>query len=126
MAVILTTPYMDEAVRCNRLGFMRAGRIIAEGTPSQLRSRLDGRIIEVHTDSPIKMIEKVQQIAGVEDVRAFGEKLHLRTSADKAGAILRVLKDQSALRSAKVISPTLEDVFISLSMTAQVQEAPRD
>ena len=45
--MILSTPYMDEAARCHRVGFMRGGRMIAEGTPSQLRSTLDGCILEV-------------------------------------------------------------------------------
>ncbi len=47
VAVILSTPYMDEAARCHRVGFMRSGRVIAEGTPSQLRSTLEGCIIEL-------------------------------------------------------------------------------
>ncbi len=41
VAVILSTPYMDEAARCHRVGFMRNGRVIAEGTPAQLRSTLE-------------------------------------------------------------------------------------
>lgn len=131
MAVLLTTPYMDEAARCNRLGFMSQGRIIAEGTPSQLRSSLQDGIIEVQSASPITMLERVSKLEGIEDARAFGDKLHLRVSAAKAQEVIRSL-DQSSLessdpiRSAKLIQPTLEDVFISLSIEPKDQEAAHD
>ena len=53
VAVLISTPYMDEAARCNRVGFMRHGKIIAEGTPSELRSCLKDRIVELNGE-PIK------------------------------------------------------------------------
>ncbi len=49
--VLLTTPYMDEASRCHHVGFMRQGKVIAEGTPSELRASLAGRILELRGDS---------------------------------------------------------------------------
>ena len=55
VAVILSTPYMDEAARCHRVGFMRLGRMIAEGSPPQLRSTLEGRILEVVPAAPGRM-----------------------------------------------------------------------
>jgi len=123
MAVILTTPYMDEAVRCNRLGFMRAGRLIAEGTPSQLRGLLDGRVLEVRSDSPINAVAKLAHLSGVEDARAFGDKVHLRVSRDQAAFLLQKLNDPKdsknmGVTSARVIPASLEDVFISLSQAA--------
>lgn len=116
MAVILTTPYMDEAVRCNRLGFMRSGRIIAEGTPTQLRERLSGRIIELQTDHPIELREKVLQIAGVEDARAFGDKIHLRVSPERSEGVINELHTLNGSSHARLIAATLEDVFISLTL----------
>src|SRR6266545_2479245 len=47
VSVIISTPYMDEASRCHRVGFMKAGSIIAEDTPSNLRARLNSRILEL-------------------------------------------------------------------------------
>lgn len=123
MAVVLTTPYMDEAARCNRLGFMRTGRLIAEGTPSQLRGLLDGRVLEVRSDSPIYAVTKLAHLAGVEDARAFGDKVHLRVSMDQGTSLLQKLNDPKDLEnmgvtSARVIPASLEDVFISLSQAA--------
>ncbi|PKN97618.1 MAG: multidrug ABC transporter ATP-binding protein [Chloroflexi bacterium HGW-Chloroflexi-4] len=116
MAVILTTPYMDEAVRCNRLGFMRSGRIIAEGTPTQLRERLEGRIIELQTDHPIALREEVVKITGVEDARAFGDKLHLRVAPSRAEQVIQDLSRLTGSTQARLIAATLEDVFISLTL----------
>lgn len=125
--VILTTPYMDEAARCNRLGFMRLGRIIAEGTPSQLRSKLKDRIIEVQTDAPIKAVEDAQHIPFVEDARAFGEKIHLRVATGQAQVVIDSLKGSSlGTASARLIPPTLEDVFISLSIDSELHGAAHD
>lgn len=117
MAVMLTTPYMDEASRCHRLGFMRAGRIIAEGTPSALRSILAGRILEIPTREPLQLRVPLLAIPGVEDARPFGDRLHVRTapgSAEKVIALVEQLPTGTAAHQpARLISPTLEDVFLS-------------
>jgi ABC-2 type transport system ATP-binding protein len=119
MAVILTTPYMDEAVRCNRLGFMRSGRIIAEGTPSQLRDRLEGQIIEMQTNAPIALREQVLKIAGVQDARAFGDKLHLRVAPLEAQQVIQQLHSLTGGANPRLIPATLEDLFISLTLSEE-------
>jgi len=129
VAVILSTPYMDEAARCQRVGFMRLGRIIAEGTPSQLRSTLEGRIVEVvlvPARGEVRgrwlpsMRQTVENIKDVEDVRAFGDKLHLRVVSGRAESVMITLSEAFPARAgerveARLAPPTLEDVFISLS-----------
>ena len=88
VAVLISTPYMDEAGRCHRVGFMRHGQIIAEGTPSQLRARLADRILELR-GSPLKLLRHIaQKDPGVEDVRAFGDRLHLRVVEKMADQVL--------------------------------------
>ena len=114
--VLLTTPYMDEASRCHRVGFMRQGRLIAEGTPSELRSTLNGRILELRGELMPAMREAAEKINGVEDARLFGDRLHLRVAAGRSDAVLAALaKDPHTRGSARLVPPTLEDVFISLS-----------
>jgi len=120
VAVILSTPYMDEAARCHRVGFMRLGRMIAEGTPSQLRSNLEGCIVEVRGRSLLSLRQVVEKIKGVEDVRAFGDKLHLRVVSGRAESVIAALAEAFPARAgvqveARPVPPTLEDVFISLS-----------
>jgi ABC-2 type transport system ATP-binding protein len=120
VAVLISTPYMDEAARCNRVGFMRHGKIIAEGTPSELRVMLKDRILEL-TGKPIKLLRRIaQQDEDVENVGAFGDRLHLRVREDTAQAVMNRLP--SAIRSEggeltrlRSIPAQLEDVFIYLS-----------
>jgi ABC-2 type transport system ATP-binding protein len=116
VAVLLTTPYMDEASRCHRVGFMRGGRIIAEGAPSELRAALDGRIVEVRGAALPDLRRAAAGLDGVEDVRAFGDKLHLRVSPGRAGTVIRSLSEAFPGRAeARPVPPTLEDVFITLA-----------
>lgn len=120
VSVIISTPYMDEASRCHRVGFMKNGRIIAEDTPSNLRGLLNGRILELR-GSPIKMLRHVaRKDQDVEDVQAFGDRLHIRVGENKAQDVLHRLT--SEIRSAggqvdelRPVPPVLEDVFIALS-----------
>jgi ABC-2 type transport system ATP-binding protein len=120
VSVLLTTPYMDEASRCHRVGFMRLGRIIAEGTPSELRSNLEGRILELRCPSPLEVREVARKLDGVEDVRLFGDRLHLRIQAGSAEKVTSTLEDAFPAHNGpnlevRLIPPTLEDVFISLA-----------
>ena len=120
VSVIITTPYMDEASRCHRVGFMKTGRIIAEDSPSNLRARLAGRVLELR-GSPINTLRHVaRQDADVEDVAAFGDRLHLRVRARKAKSIIERLPKEihaagGSVQDLRSIPPVLEDVFISLS-----------
>jgi ABC-2 type transport system ATP-binding protein len=120
VAVIISTPYMDEASRCNRIGFVSAGRIVAEGTPSQLRSMLNERVLELRGE-PLQLLRHVAgQDEDVEDVQAFGDRLHLRV---RAGAVDKVVKRLPVevkqaggqIESLRPAQPGLEDVFIALS-----------
>ncbi len=120
VSVLISTPYMDEASRCHRVGFMKAGKIIAEDTPSNLRARLNNRVLELR-GSPINLLRHVaHEDQDVEDVQAFGDRLHIRVGERKADDVLSRLK--SAIRSEggrvdelRAVSPVLEDVFIALS-----------
>ena len=120
VSVIISTPYMDEASRCHRVGFMKNGRIIAEDTPSNLRARLTGRILELR-GTPINLLRHVaHKDKDVEDVQAFGDRLHIRVGEGKAQDVLSRLKSQIGSEGGHVdelrsVPPVLEDVFIALS-----------
>jgi ABC-2 type transport system ATP-binding protein len=120
VAVLISTPYMDEAARCNRIGFMRKGSLIAEGAPSDIRSILDGRVVELR-GSPLPQLRSLAiQDADVEDVRAFGDRLHLRVREGQAEIVISRLRktipsNGITLLDARQIPPVLEDVFIALS-----------
>ncbi len=120
VSVIISTPYMDEASRCHRVGFMKKGKLIVEDTPSNLRARLNGRVLELR-GNPINVLRHVaHQDADVEDVAAFGDKLHVRVREGKSDLVIERLPDEiqaagGTLTELRAIPSTLEDVFIALS-----------
>lgn len=120
VSVIISTPYMDEASRCHRVGFMKDGCIIAEDTPTNLRSRLNNRILELR-GNPIKLLrDTAKQDDEVEEVAAFGDKLHLRIKDGKSRSVIARLQKQiesqnGKVTSLRIIPPALEDVFIALA-----------
>jgi ABC-2 type transport system ATP-binding protein len=116
-ALIVSTPYMDEAARCNRVGFMYSGRIMVEGAPRRLTATLEGRVLELAAHPKQRAAEICRVDPSVQDVIEFGDRLHLRVS-EAQGALARL---PAALESGDVsvtrlrqVAPAMEDVFISL------------
>ncbi len=120
VSIIITTPYMDEAARCHRVGFMKSGRIIAEGTPGDLRATLSGRILELR-GQPLNLLRHLAaEDEDVEDVQAFGDRLHLRLRQESTGRVLKRLPQRissggGTVSDLRQVPPVLEDVFIALT-----------
>jgi len=122
-AVLVSTPYMDEAMRFNRVIFMNHGRVLTQGAPRELMKRLEGRILELDTEDQMATRQIVADDPEVEDVHAFGNHLHLRVRSAK-GPMERL---PSRLEAAGIpmnhllsVPATLEDVFIQLLDTEGV------
>jgi len=119
VAVLVSTPYMDEAARCQRVGFMRQGKLLVEGTPDALRQAFKGRILELF-GQPLGVLRRVAQAdPQVEDAQMFGDRLHLRVLPGTAQVTLERLSQAipaagGQLNRARLIPPGLEDVFIAL------------
>lgn len=114
--VFVTTHYMDEADYCSRLALIYRGRIIAEGTPNELKQKYMTRyIIEIETDRVMEALEALA--ADRIEAAIFGSLLHATVdNLEKAvPEIKRVLKeaDINAYRVERIM-PSLEDVFVSL------------
>jgi ABC-2 type transport system ATP-binding protein len=123
LAVVLTTPYMDEASRCHKIGFMRHGRMLVEGSPDELRHKLEGHILELRGRPVAELRRLVNKLPGVEDIRAFGDRLHLRVKPGQAETVsTRLVKTGPAGSQVRMIQPSLEDVFIYLSNYEQKPE----
>ena len=76
MTIFLTTPYLDEAERCQRVALMDRGRILTVDAPDALRSSAGGAIVEVLARSKRRALEALLAVEGVADVESFGERLH--------------------------------------------------
>lgn len=131
MAVLVCTPYMDEASRCTRVGFLRAGRLVVEGPPRRLRQRLRGRVLELAGTPPGLLVEAARSDPGVQNVQRFGDRLHLLVAETATDASASAVRERLAARIAAAggqverlveIAPQLEDVFINLAAVEPGQE----
>jgi ABC-2 type transport system ATP-binding protein len=116
VTVLVTTHYLDEAEYCNRLSLMHAGKMIALGTPEELRGVLGGRaLLEVRTPDVLGAIVLLEARPEALAVSAFGTALHVLVEDEAAGsrALVSAL-DAAGLGPAEArrIVPSLEDVFI--------------
>jgi ABC-2 type transport system ATP-binding protein len=122
ISVLVSTPYMDEAVRCTYVGFMKDGKLVIQDTPKALRAQLDGCILELRGE-PIKQLRiLVSADDDVESVQAFGDRLHLRVRAGSSQKVISRLKksitgSEAVIQQIQVVNPQLEDVFIALLET---------
>jgi ABC-2 type transport system ATP-binding protein len=114
--IVVVTHYLEEAEQCNRLGFMVAGEIIAQGSPGEVKANMKGALYEVEVDRPNKALAVLKKKFGASRVSLFGDRLHVVVENDEqrreAGNVLR--DAQVDISSEKPIPFSLEDVFISL------------
>lgn len=123
ITIFISTPYMDEADRCHRVGIMEGGRLLICDTPSEIRNRIGLNIIEVRCDEgrearDILESAEVKRMAWIKDVVFFGDKIHasVKEGEGAEGVIVKVLTDRGIGRvSARRIVPSLEDVFFEIS-----------
>ncbi len=116
-AVLVSTPYMDEAMRFNRVIFMNHGKALTQGAPRELMAALAGQILELAAEPQMAARDVAAADPNVEDVHSFGGYLHLRVHGPEE--VMSRLPDR--LKAAGVtmshlypVQPTLEDVFIEL------------
>jgi ABC-2 type transport system ATP-binding protein len=115
--IIVSTPYMDEADRCSRVGLLYAGRLIECDTPAAIRSRLESDVIEIQPDDWRLAAEKVRHLPNVREVQTYGESLHLLVDSGEQ----RLPEIQAALkklgvsyRTIRTAPARMEEAFISL------------
>ena len=124
-AILVTTHYLEEAEQCNRLGMMVAGELVAEGAPSEIKSRQSGHLLQFLVDQPQRAADLLK--AGTESWRVslFGERLHVITD-EPPGTAIRQTTQQLEANGIHVLSAredrfSLEDVFISIVEKARLQ-----
>jgi ABC-2 type transport system ATP-binding protein len=117
-AILVTTHYLEEAEQCNRLGFMVAGEIVAEGTPRGVREQQQGKLLEMIVDQPQKAADLLRETEERWRVSLFGDRLHIITDQDVTpkltAAGIKVLDVHEETWS-------LEDVFIAVVEKARKQ-----
>ena len=119
VTVFVTTHYMEEAEYCNRLALIFRGRMVALGTPSELKHKwMQGELLLVECDPLGRAVEALQSAPMVLDAAVFGNALHLVVEKAESATpeVKKYLSDHGlTVRRIENIRPTLEDVFVSLT-----------
>jgi ABC-2 type transport system ATP-binding protein len=116
--VLVTTHYLDEAERCDRVAIIHAGKLAALGTIAELKSTFSERpILEIRSPDPFAAMTALDHVAFVEDTSLFGTSVHavLKSRSHTAEAVTAALADaRVAVTSVQPVVPSLEDVFLDV------------
>jgi drug efflux transport system ATP-binding protein len=127
-AILVTTHYLEEAEQCNRLGFMVAGALVAEGTPGGVKAAQGGRVLDVRADDPQRAVALLKRELEPWRVSLFGDRLHVIVDGDAAAAAREVTtrlgRDGIRVIEALEQDYSLEDVFLAIVEKGVVK--PRD
>jgi ABC-2 type transport system ATP-binding protein len=114
ITVVVTTSYLDEAERCDRVALLNRGRFIALDRPEVLQKALDGRLLAIRTSDSRRARAALERLPGVRSAVLFGDELHLLADPTLADAELTAALAAAGLDEAelRVQAASLEDVFI--------------
>jgi ABC-2 type transport system ATP-binding protein len=114
VTIVISTPYLDEAERCNRVGLMYRGQLIACDDPRKLRDDLGAIVLEAHSDQAIAARKLIEHSAGVLTASTHGNLIRLLV--DKTERILQIQTawqaGNIAVEEPRVVSARLEDAFV--------------
>ena len=125
VTLFVSTAYLDEAERCNRLALLHQGRILGLGTPAEVKALMPGSLLEIRTSSPRRSAALLREHLAGSTVSLFGDRIHISTQAPdevarQAAGLLAAAGFE--LIASGPIEPSLEDVFVAV--LAHKQEAP--
>lgn len=118
LTVLVTTPYMDEAVRAHRVGFMKTGRILLEGEPKALKAAFPYTVLEMRGMPLRAWYAHLKALSYPIGVQRFGDRLHIWVRPQDARKaqrdLYRLARDHDLhLERVRSIPPLLEDVFLA-------------
>lgn len=102
--ILVTTHFMDEAERCDDIGFIFEGKLIASNTPTGLKQAITDTLIRIEDTHSMELLTAIQEKEGVVDAYVQGNAVHVLVQADQLTAF--------AQYPYEIISPSLEDVFV--------------
>lgn len=118
VTIFVTTHYMDEAENCNRIAFIYKGKLIALGTPKELKTEyMQEDVLEIILPNAQTYLEKIKQLPGIRETALFGINMHaIVENGEKAIENIKTLLVKEGVSDYKVakILPSLEDVFVTL------------
>ncbi len=124
ITIVMTTPYMDEAERCSRVGLLGGGRLLAAATPQGIKRLMRGTVVEIVCPEIRRAFGVLKTVPGVSEVQLFGDRLN----AVVADPVREIPALEAALAAAgipvfqrRVLAPSLENVFISVTRSESLE-----
>jgi ABC-2 type transport system ATP-binding protein len=121
ITIVMATPYMDEAERCSRVGFLGGGRLLAADTPRMIKKLMRGTVVEIICPDTRRAFSVLKKTAGAREVQIFGDRLNVVVD-DPERVIPRIeaalLEEGIPLVQKRLLPPSLENVFISITESA--------
>ncbi|MFT4024919.1 MAG: ABC transporter ATP-binding protein [Flavihumibacter sp.] len=117
ITIVVSTPYMDEARRCDRIALMQAGRIMSVEAPGRITNDFPKPLFAIRADSLYELLKQLRIDPAVESCYAFGEVLHLTAFNGNSNEFsIRALAEKYNPKNLVVssITPSIEDSFIRL------------
>jgi ABC-2 type transport system ATP-binding protein len=117
VTIFISTAYLDEAERCHRVGMIHEGRLLACGTPAEVKTRMRGTILEIRAEKPRQVAALLKQRMPTAAAGLFGDRVHLvAVEPDRAASEAKTILAEAGLAALEIrpIAPSLEDVFISI------------
>jgi ABC-2 type transport system ATP-binding protein len=117
VTIFVSTAYLDEAERCNRVALVHRGKLLACGTPDEVKQLMRGTILEIRTAQPRRAAVLLREQLPAGSVGLFGDRVHVVSTQPEeiAGKVSKILAaEQLAILGIRPIPPSLEDVFISV------------
>lgn len=115
--ILVTTHYMDEAEHCQDLAFIQRGRIVARGSPAEIKeTKMGGQVLEIDCVQPALAIPVLRKMGVFEEVALYGALIHAiapDVEVLKQSVARRLAEEGVQMRTMDAIAPSLEDVFIS-------------
>ena len=127
VGVLISTPYMDEAERCDRVGLLVDGRLVAIDRPASLKAAFTDTVLELATEQPLGSVALVANVSGVTQAYTVGRKIHLVTrdpSPVRVGILAALAAANVGVTRLETVPPSFEDIFLGLSSTPPRDEAP--
>jgi len=117
VTIFVSTAYLDEAERCERVALMHRGSLLAAGTPREIKRLMDGELVEIQAVNPRETAALLRKRLASGRIGLFGDRIHVVTpDATRTIGEADNLMEQAglAVRGLRAIEPSLEDVFISV------------
>jgi ABC-2 type transport system ATP-binding protein len=117
VTIVVSTPYMDEAERCSRIGLMYEGQLIECDTPEAIRRRVPGEVLQLQPSNRLKAQAVLRDTPEIHEVQSYGELLHVFVDdAEEGQHIVRKALEQAnvGVEMIRKVEPRVEEAFISL------------